>query len=165
MKFSAPSWSAQPEGIQFGHSTSAVHHFHVEITTDSRVLTALHHPSCSRFEMNLQPGDTLPWKFPADVARRFFFLPTKNYSSPQTQTKKNWNIINNKKTTRSWFWGEQTFPTRTNVHSQFWRLFRNTNRWSSRTWLWIGRCCSPTRLDCRLRIFQNLEPGIHLGCF
>ena len=112
MKFSAPSWSAQPEGIQFGHSTSAVHHFHVEITTDSRVLTALHHPSCSRFEMNLQPGDTLPWKFPADVARRVS-SPNKELVSPKKNKKKE-HIINNKKTTRSWFLGWTNLSNRNN---------------------------------------------------
>lgn len=147
----------QPEGIQFGHSTSTQCNSKgppFPCWNHPR-LTALHHPSCSRFEMNLQPGDTLPWKFPADVARRVF-SPTKNSSSPPQ--KKNGNIIHKqqKNYQKLVFGVNKPFPTRTNVHSQFSRLFRNTNGWSCRTWLWIGRCCSPTRLDVEAKNFSKI---------
>lgn len=145
------------------NATQKVHHFHVEITTDSRVLTALHHPSCSRFEMNLQPGDTLPWKFPADFfARKVSFFSQQRTRRPP-QKKKREHHKQQKNYQKLVFGVNKPFPTRTNVHSQCWRLFRNTNGWSCRTWLWIGRCCSPTRLDVEAKNFSKFRAWNSFG--
>ena len=125
-------WSSLPP--TWGGSVQAQH------LNSKQVLTALQNPSCSRFEMNLQPGDTLPWKFPADFARRAF--PKKEELIPRKKNKR--KIINNnyKKLVA---WVNIPFQQHFQRSLPFWRL----HWWSCRTWLWwlwIGRCCSPTRL-------------------
>ena len=158
MKFSAPSWSAPT----WGDSVRAQHLNSMQLkrSTISMLKSPQTHCIASPFLFKVW-NESPTWRYSAmKVSCRCCtqgFFPNKELVVPP-QKKKNGNIIHKqqKNYQKLVFGVNKPFPTRTNVHSQFSRLFRNTNGWSCRTWLWIGRCCSPTRLDVEAKNFSKI---------